>query len=90
MDRFFRCFPKAQVDSFKVTLVGSGKQDKNAGSPRYPKVEPFCETFRKLKWRKVKSKCLSSLTEQDLKRIFAFTKKAISILRYVFCNSAVE
>lgn len=56
MDRFFRHFPKAQVDSFKVTLVGSGKRDKSTGFPHYPKVEPSCETFYKLKWHKAKSK----------------------------------
>lgn len=81
MDRFFRHFPKAQVDSFKVTLVGSGKRDKSTGFPHYPKVEPSCETFYKLKWHKAKSKSLSSLTAQNPKRVFVFTKKANIELR---------
>lgn len=81
MDRFFRRFPKAQVESFKVTLVGCGKRDKSTGFPRSPKVESSCETFYKLKWRKAKSKSLSSLTAQSPKRVFVFTKKADTELR---------
>lgn len=81
MDHFFSRFPKAQVDSFKVTLVGSGKQEKSTGFPCYSKVEPSCETFYKLKWHKAKSKSLSSLTAQGPKRVFVFTKKADTELR---------